>query len=1568
PTTGAVTIPADKVQDGSPVSAVSKDEAGNTSSPSTDTAKNDPTPADTTAPAAPTVKANEDGSVTVTPSTTAGDDTKTVEITYTDEDGKPQTVTATKGEDGNWTVPTDSGVTVDPTTGAVTIPADKVQDGSTVSATSTDEASNTSSPSTDKAKNDPTPADTTAPAAPVVNAPKEGDTTVTGTAEPGSTVTVNFPDGSTATTTADENGNYTVDVPAGVELKEGDKVTATATDEAGNTSDSTEKTVTANPSDADENTPNTPAVTPVADTNNLTDDEKAKVKEEVEKSNPNLPTGTTVEVGNDGTVTITYPDGSVDTIPGTDTVTPNTDTTAPEAPVVNTPKAGDTTVTGTAEPGSTVTVTFPDGSTATTTADENGNYKVDVPAGVELKEGDKVSAKATDEAGNTSTPTEATTTANPSDADENTPNTPAVTPVADTNNLTDDEKAKVKEEVEKANPDLPTGTTVEVGNDGTVTITYPDGSVDTIPGTDTVTPNTDTTAPAAPVVNAPKEGDTTVTGTAEPGSTVTVNFPDGSTATTTADENGNYTVDVPAGVELKEGDKVSAKATDEAGNTSTPTEATTTANPSDADENTPNTPAVTPVADTNNLTDDEKAKVKEEVEKSNPDLPTGTTVEVGNDGTVTITYPDGSVDTIPGTDTVVSTTPTPQTDAEKNDLTNPTKTPVADTNNLTDDEKAKVKEEVEKSNPNLPTGTTVEVGNDGTVTITYPDGSVDTIPGTDTVVSTTPTPQTDAEKNDLTNPTKTPVADTNNLTDDEKAKVKDEVEKSNPDLPSGTTITVGNDGTATITYPDGSTDTLTGTVTVIGTTPTPQTDAEKNDVTNPTKTPVADTNNLTEDEKAKVKDEVEKSNPDLPSGTTITVGNDGTATITYPDGSTDTLTGTVTVIGTTPTPQTDAEKNDLTNPTKTPVADTNNLTEDEKAKVKEEVEKSNPNLPTGTTVEVGNDGTVTVTYPDGSVDTIPGTDTVATEPPYEPVPQTDAEKNGITNPTKTPVADTNNLTEEEKAKVKEEVEKSNPNLPSGTTIEVGNDGSVAITYPDGSIDIIPGADTVVPTTPVPQTDAEKNDVTNPAKTPVADTNNLTEEEKAKVKEEVEKSNPGLPSGTTIEVSNGGSVTITYPDGSIDIIPATDAVVPTTPTPQTDAEKNDVTNPAKTPVADTNNLTEDEKAKVKEEVEKSNPGLPTGTTIEVSNGGSVTITYPDGSIDIIPATDAVVPTTPTPQTDAEKNGITNPAKTPVADTNNLTEDEKAKVKEEVEKSNPGLPSGTTIEVSNGGSVTITYPDGSIDIIPATDAVVPTTPTPQTDAEKNGITNPAKTPVADTNNLTEDEKAKVKEEVEKSNPGLPTGTTIVVGNDGSVTITYPDGSVDTISGTDTVTPNTDTTAPEAPIVNTPKAGDKTITGTAEPGSTVTVTFPDGSTVTTTADENGNFTVDVPAGVELKEGDKVTATATDGAGNTSTSAIVTVVSKGSSTGTTETGTENGNSANSGTEEVISKSTSETASQGNTVNNVSGAVKEATEDNKQAVLPKTGEESGAMSLIGLVALSGLGLLAFKRRRKEEE
>ena len=53
--------------------------------------------------------------------------------------------------------------------------------------------------------------------------------------------------------------------------------------------------------------------------------------------------------------------------------------------------------------------------------------------------------------------------------------------------MTDDEKSKVKEAIEKANKDkFPQGTKVEIGNDGSATITYPDGSKDTIKGSDLV--------------------------------------------------------------------------------------------------------------------------------------------------------------------------------------------------------------------------------------------------------------------------------------------------------------------------------------------------------------------------------------------------------------------------------------------------------------------------------------------------------------------------------------------------------------------------------------------------------------------------------------------------------------------------------------------------------------------------------------------------------------------------------------------------------------------------------------------------------------------------------------------------------------------------------------------------------------------------------------------------------------------------------------------------------------------------------------------------------------------------
>ncbi|MBI5976062.1 Ig-like domain-containing protein, partial [Staphylococcus canis] len=86
-------------------------------------------------------------------------------------------------------------------------------------------------------------------------------------------------------------------------------------------------------------------------------------------------------------------------------------------------------------------------------------------------------------------------------------------------------------------------------------------------------------------------------------------------------------------------------------------------------------------------------------------------------------------------------------------------------------------------------------------------------------------------------------------------------------------------------------------------------------------------------------------------------------------------------------------------------------------------------------------------------------------------------------------------------------------------------------------------------------------------------------------------------------------------------------------------------------------------------------------------------------------------------------------------------------------------------------------------------------------------------------------------------------------------------------------TDTVAPEAPVVNNPQPGDKVVTGTGEPGTTVVVTFPNGEEVTGQVDENGNWTVDVPATETLEEGETVTVVNKDGNGNTSTPSTGTV-----------------------------------------------------------------------------------------------
>ncbi|MDI1474938.1 Rib/alpha-like domain-containing protein, partial [Streptococcus taonis] len=316
------------------------------------------------------------------------------------------------------------------------------------------------------------------------------------------------------------------------------------------------------------------------------------------------------------------------------------------------------------------------------------------------------------------------------------------------------------------------------------------------------------------------------------------------------------------------------------------------------------------------------------------------------------------------------------------------------------------------------------------------------------------------------------------------------------------------DATVVVTYPDGSKDEVPVKVTVKD--PEKTSDADNN-------TPTAKDQTVKPGDKPSAKDSIGNVG-DLPEGTTVefktpvdttTPGDkDATVVVTYPDGSKDEVPVKVTVQNPS-SPATDADNNKVTDPAVTPVKDPANLTDAEKAKVADEVKKSNP---TAKDVEVGKDGTTTVTYPDGTTAVIPADKTVKK-----------SDDKAVKDPSVTPVTDPSNLTDAEKAKVADEVKKSNP---TAKDVEVGKDGKTTVTYPDGTTAVIPADKTV-----------KKSDdkaVKDPSVTPVTDPSNLTDAEKAKVADEVKKSNP---TAKDVEVGKDGKTTVTYPDGTTAVIPA-----------------------------------------------------------------------------------------------------------------------------------------------------------------------------------------------------------------------------------------------------------------------------------------------------------------------------------------------------------------------------------------------------------------------------------------------
>ena len=464
--------------------------------------------------------------------------------------------------------------------------------------------------------------------------------------------------------------------------------------------------------------------------------------------------------------------------------------------------------------------------------------------------------------------------------------------------LSDEEREQVRQNIEGANT-FPDETTVEVKPDGTAVITYKDGSSDTISKDKLVTPANKETGTIAsrtePVVPGKTQvGNTTKLTPAEQAAVKKAveeanNFPAGTTVEVRPD--GTAVITYPdKSVDTITGDKLVEKGSKQ----ETPKAKT------EAEKNPAQVPGnFVPVENTHNLTPEEQAAVAAKVKEANP---SATDVKVSKDGTATLTYSDGSVNTIPGTSLVIAKDTDNQvaTQAAQNPAQVPATTEVGNAHNLTPEEQEAVKAKVQAANP---AATDVKVSKDGTATLTYSDGSVNTIPGTSLVAQkeevATPDQPTIAEKTKViipANPTK--VAEATRLTDEEKEAVKKAVVDANG-FGSDVKVEVAGDGTATIVFKDGSAITIPGNQLVAQ-------DPKAQDSTKPTtekstvKAPaqrvdVKDITHLTDEEKEKVKVAILQANGSTLDGSTIDVAGDGTATITFPDGSVVTILGKDTV-------------------------------------------------------------------------------------------------------------------------------------------------------------------------------------------------------------------------------------------------------------------------------------------------------------------------------------------------------------------------------------------------------------------------------------------------------------------------------------------------------------------------------------------------------------------------------------------------------------------------------------------------------------------------------------------------
>ena len=683
------------------------------------------------------------------------------------------------------------------------------------------------------------------------------------------------------------------------------------------------------------------------------------------------------------------------------------------------------------------------------------------------------------------------------------------------------------------------------------------------------------------------------------------------------------------------------------------------------------------------------------------------------------------------------------------------------------------------------------------------------------------------------------------------------------DLPEGTkyawkdapkTDTSGDKpAVVVVTYPDGSTDEVPVTVKVA------KDQAEQFD-------PHGKDQEVAKNSEPKAEDSIANKDK-LPEGTkyawkdapkTDTSGDKpAVVVVTYPDGTTDEVPVTVKVAK-DQAEQFDPQGKDQTVETgkkpepKDNVKDADKLPKDTTFKYKDD-----PDTSTAGDKPV----TVIVTYPDGSTDEVEAKvvvqDKVTQADQHDPQGKDQTVETGKKPEPKDNVKDADKLPKGTTFKYKEDPDTSTAGDKPVTVI---------VTYPDGSTDEVQATVKVQE----PKKEEPKPQPEQPKKSD-ADTYEPQVQDKTVAPNEVPAAKDHvtnideLPEGTTFEyeqapdTSTEGdkpvTIVVTYPDGTTDKVNANVKVQKNA----TDADKNDPqgqnqkvekggTPDAKGNIKDADSLPKGTSFKYKETPDTSKPGVYDVTVV---------VTYPDGSTD-------EVQTTVTVGTDAERfvpeyDKVTG---VPVDGEENTNDPfgTKAPVKSVEAKKPEGAEKWAFTPQENG--VLKAKAPSMKDVSDEFKAKLPELKS--TDVEKRWdkffeTFKPFARPAVEVDFTYEDDST-----------NSATANFDLIGKDGK-SLLDPNGDFDgdgvtneaeVKAGSD---PANDGEKPDttAPTVNPITAGDTKISGKGDrPNEQIIVTLPNGKELEATTDANGNWSVNLPKGVELKQGDKINVR--DGHGN--------------------------------------------------------------------------------------------------------